>query len=383
MKAAAALLRRRPDLVTSVEWVGLSQPSAFGAPSPELPSYALWFDPYSPFGTAFDAVNRAGGEEFRPIRLSDFKTVPAVQAELAPYQYQLRWKLCQARGGRIGNPSLEVMESVYGEIAEYDAWALRALLGGAKKWSKPDAYRRYGTRLCELHLEQCYDLANWLVERKEDDAAAEIYRKWARGARDRVAVSNSVDWLVNYEYDRGRKQEAFRLAREAAGVYSHSGLTTLASLFERTGDLTGAETYYRKAWDRYKTSTALAWFYGQHRSEPALRAGIRRVERELFPKGLARLATAASPEPPKDGVLITEASPELHAARLKVGQIIVGLDGNRVRNVKQYCWIRWIAENDAPMILTIWDGERYLDVKVHPEDRSFGGGVDDYEPEMP
>jgi hypothetical protein len=381
--AAADLVRRRPDLVTAFMWVNLSQGTALGPASPALPPYALWFDPYSPFGTAFDAFNRAGRAQFRPLRRSDYATVPVAQAELAPYQYQLRWKLCQARGGRIVNPNpgLEVMEVVYAETAQYDAWALRALLSGAKKWSKPDAYRRYGTRLCDLLVDRCHELAAWLVEQEEDDAAAEIYRKWARGSRDRVEVSGEIEWLVNYEFDHGRRQEAFRLAREAAQVYSHSGLTLLASLFERTGDLTGAETYYRKAWDRYQGSLELGFFYHKHRSEPRLRAGIRRLERELFPNGLPRLAEPLPAEPPEDGVLITESSPRQLEAGLRIGQVIVGLDGYRARNLREYNWIRWLAEGDAPMTLTVWDGARYRVVKASPEDRTLGGSFDNYRPE--
>jgi tetratricopeptide (TPR) repeat protein len=272
------------------------------------------------------------------------------------------------------------MEAVYKETADYDAWALRALLSGAQKWSKPDAYRRYGTQLCDLLVERCHELAAWLVEQKEDDAAAEIYRKWARGARDRVEVSNGIAWLVDYEFDHGRTQEALRLAREAAQVYSHSGLTLLASLLERTGDLAGAEAYYRKAWDRYQGSLELVFFYHKHRSEPRLRAGIRRVERELFPDGLPRLAETPPLEKPVDGVLITESSPRQLEAGLRIGQIIVGLDGYRVRNLREYNWIRWLNDGNAPMTLLVWDGARYTVVKATPENRTFGGSFDDYRP---
>jgi hypothetical protein len=85
MKAASALVRARPDLVPAEEWVELSRSSPHGPPAPDLPAYALWFDPYSPFGTAFDSKARAAYEFFRPLRASDFKIVPPAQAEIAPY----------------------------------------------------------------------------------------------------------------------------------------------------------------------------------------------------------------------------------------------------------------------------------------------------------
>ncbi len=382
MTAASAFVRAHPELVPAIEWVELSQPTEHGPPAKDLVPYAIWFDPYSPFGTAFDAKGRTTNTFFRPLRVSDFKTVPPAQAEMAPYHYELRFRLAQSRGGRISDVSLEVMEPVYRDLADYDSWALNALADAAQKYSHPDDYRRYASRLCELTVESCYQLAHWLVERGETDEAAKVYRKWAAGARDRVSFANGVDWLVNYDYEHGRKDEAFRIAREAAAVYSADGLLTLARLLERTNDLTGAERSFRNVFDRYETATQyLIGFYRRHTDDPKLRPGMRKLEHEVLPDGFVRDLASSRVAPPIDGVLIKGSSPAVGEAKLQAGNVIVALDGYRVQNLKQYNWVRFLAPDDAPMNLTVWQVSRFIDVRANPAHRWFGANFENYTPD--
>jgi hypothetical protein len=384
MKQAAELVKRRPDLVTAAEWIGLSQPTPQGPPATDLPPYNIWFDPYAPIGTAFDPHNRAGNDSFRPFRVADFKSVRLAQAALAPYSHRLRWRVAQSRGGKMGNPGFDVIEPLYREFADYDAWALKDLVWYAGKFKKDDAYRRYATRLCGVLPDNCSGLADWLARRGEREEAAKAYRLWAAKARDRVGVANGISWLVNYEYDRGNKAEAFRLAREAAAVYSAGGLETLARLLEQSGDLTGAEREFRKMFERYETAGQyLVGFYSRHAHEPRLRPGMRRLEKEIFPDGLARMETSALKDPPTDGVLIAGSSPAAAAAGLKQGHVVVALDGYRVRTLPQYHWIRFLSPLTAPMALSVWETNRYLEIRAQPEDRWFGVPLENYRPERP
>jgi hypothetical protein len=381
MTAASALVRAHPELVPAFEWVGLSLGTELGPPAKDLVAYALWFDPYSPFGTAFDAKGRTTNTSFRPLRVSDFKTVPPAQAEMAPYHYELRFRLAQSRGGRISDVNLEVMEPVYRDLAEYDGWALRALAEAAEKYKHPEDYRRYASRLCELNVESCYPLARWLVDRGELDEAAKVYRKWVADARDRVSVSNGVEWLANYEYDHGRRDEAFRLAREAASVYSATGLLTLARLLERTQQLPGAEHVFRDVFDRYETeSQYLIGFYRRHVADARLRPGMRQLEHEVFPDGLVRDQASSRVSPPIDGVLIKGSSPTVAEARLQPGNVIVALDGYRVQNLRQYNWVRFLAPDDAPMNLAVWQGSGFADVRANPPQRWFDADFENYKP---
>ena len=349
MKAASGLVRARPDLVSANEWVQLTIPTPYGSPAKDLAPYSLWFDPSSPFGTAFDARARQGTNNFRPLRNSDFRVVSTAQADIAPYQYVLRWRLCQSRVGPTSKPGFEVIEPIYREIAEYDTWALEALAWAANKASRPEDYRRYVSRRCDLTADTCAEFADWLVKRGESEEAAKVYRSWISGARDRVTVSNGVDWLVNYDYDHGRKDEALRIAREAAEVYSANGLQTLGRLLEQTGDLAGAERSFRNLFDRYDTTSQfLIGFYRRHANDSVLRPRIKKLEQEVFPDGLEHSKGAETPSPPVDGVFIAGSSTPVADAGLQAGNIIVALDGYRVRNLKQYNWVRFLAPDDAP-----------------------------------
>jgi hypothetical protein len=189
---------------------------------------------------------------------------------------------------------------------------------------------------------------------------------------------------VTYDCDHGRKEEAFRLAREAAATYSGAGLGTLARLLERTGDLVGAERYFRAIFDRYESSPQfLIGFYRRHVEDPGLRSGLRRLEVEVFPRGLARARGEATPSPPEDGVLITGSSPSLAEAGLQPGNVIVALDGYRVRDLRPYNWIRFLSPHDAPMRLTVWAGAGVREIQAHPRERWFDATMENYRPDHP
>ena len=380
MKTISELLRSRPDYFTAREWVDLMQPGPHGPPPPGLATYGLWFDPYSPFGTAYDAKDRAGYYTFRPLRTADFKAIPPAQAEIAPYDYSLRWRLAQSRGGPTSNPTFEATEAVYHDLAEYDAWALAALVASAKKYERKPEYRQYVARRCELIVDSCAELGDWLVQQGEDEEAAKVYRKWVVGARDEVAVSNGIGWLVNYDYDHGRKDEAFKLARRAAAVESAEGRLVLARLLEQTGDLKAAEASYRAVFDHYEgASQYLIGFYRRHANDPAVQPRVRALEREIFPNGLEPLTALASA--PTDGVLIAGTSPAVQEAGLRQGSVIVGLDGHRVRDLRQYNWIRFLAPDGTPMSLRVWDGSHMVDVTANPKERWFSADFRNYKPD--
>ncbi len=377
---AVAILMSRPDLATATQWVRLSAPHTFGAPR-DIPSYALWFDPYSPFGTAYDARDRACEVAFRSSRNDDYKVVGSAQAEIAPYQYDLRFRLVQWRSGKHNMMNLEIQEPIYAGIADYDAWALDALAQEAAKRGKDEKYRLYAGRLCDLDVERCRKLAKWLAAHKEDDQAAAVFRRWAKTARDRVEVSNEIEWLVDYEYEHGRKAEAYRLAREAAATYSSRGLAALGALCERDGDIPGAEAAFARDWERYEDSMHLLDFYRRHQGIPKLEGRLQRLETSVFPGGLQKVDSAATgSEAPRDGVFFNGSSAALVAARLAPGQVVVGLDGYRVRNVKQYLWIRSLGSEDAPLTLDVWTGNGYARLAAHPEKRIFGVDMETYRP---
>jgi hypothetical protein len=59
------------------------------------------------------------------------------------------------------------------------------------------------------------------------------------------------------------------------------------------------------------------------------------------------------------------------AVKLEVGQIIVGLDGYRVRTFDQYMVVNEFTD-DPHMRLLVWSGKEYFEIDTKLEGRKFG-----------
>jgi hypothetical protein len=222
----------------------------------------------------------------------------------------------------------------YGPTLGWATGPISYLSGLAK--DRPAERRKWTTRLCEAEPEYCDALADALVDAKEEKEAAEVYRRWRREAIDRVRVSNKVGWIVEYDRTHGREAEAWEIAREAAGVYSEVGLRTLAELAEKTDRLDVAETNFRSVAERYSSTDLLYDFYTRQ-----VASGKSRFEkprdalfRQLFPDGPERMVQMPV-EPPQDGVIVSNLGAPTLEAGLKERDIIVGLEGFRVRSRPQ------------------------------------------------
>jgi hypothetical protein len=49
---------------------------------------------------------------------------------------------------------------------------------------------------------------------------------------------------------------------------------------------------------------------------------------------------------------------------LKKGDVIVVLNGYRIRTRNQYMWVRAIAGVEEPMRLVVWNGSKYIEVET-------------------
>jgi len=106
-------------------------------------------------------------------------------------------------------------------------------------------------KVCDVSAPDCATLADWLQSRERFPEAAAAYEEYFRRGLDRVAVSNSVGWIVRYYQRSGRLRDARRIAEMAAGVGSARGMRALAGLRDREGDHEGAAALYRRILDRY------------------------------------------------------------------------------------------------------------------------------------
>lgn len=99
-----------------------------------------------------------------------------------------------------------------------------------------------------------------------------------------------------------------------------------------------------------------------------------RSPRRVFPQGLERLSERPDGTPPTDGVLIDGDSRTLEKAGLRGADIIVGLDGYRVRSLEQYDAVHEFQARVSTvreMRLRVFRQTQYLDLAPQILGRGF------------
>ncbi len=213
--------------------------------------------------------------------------------------------------------------------------------------------------------------------RKSDAAAA--YQQWFDKEMDRVAVSNDMEWLVNYYYDHGQQGKAMAIAKECAEVYSSTGLNTMLNLLVRMGQFDRAEEYGRKIQERYNDSEPLIGFYSTMagKGDPDFKAKLDASIQPVFPEGLKRVTLPSFEGLPKKGIRFSTTNSAMRANGLSSDQVIVALDGYQVENTAQYTRVRWFSKS-PDMTFIVWDANAYREVKAHQPGRLFGVDILDY-----
>jgi hypothetical protein len=103
------------------------------------------------------------------------------------------------------------------------------------------------------------------------------------------------------------------------------------------------------------------------------------MTKEAFPKGLERLDPSLMSGYPTDGVFILKTTPEAERRGLKTGDIIVGLDGYRVRTRRQYALIR-LFSYEPQMSLLVFRHPRYTELKPRVPWRHLGVEMRSHKP---
>ena len=203
------------------------------------------------------------------------------------------------------------------------------------------------------------------------------YENGVARSNDAVGISIYCKWLVNYYYDNGREAEAFALAKRAAEVYSAGGLKTLAALLEKSGDLAGAEEYFKRNRERYDQIGPLFNFYERHSEKAEYQARFEELAVQLFPEGLREVDLSDFTLKPEKGVIILSSSQKLREYGLASGDIIVAIDGYQVDNLEQYYIVR--DKSDEPQVrFIVWHKNRYLNVDAKLKNRKFGVDIETY-----
>ena len=369
------LVATHPQALTLGRWNKISGPllRAAAANPVELKSLAPmlgWFGPAFPRGTAYDSRSREGQGQLMSRPREELEALK----QIAPYDPSvLRAHL---RRTTNSHPTREQTIAQFNELSGYNVWAMQMIADAVV--DDPVHYQRVYGLICRYRPDSYINLGNYLRDRGDDAGAARAYQNAVDHAPDRVWVSNSCDWLINYYFDHDRKDDAFRVAKEAAEVYSAGGLAAMASLLERSGDLAQAEEYFRKIDERYEGENELAVFYVRNRDRsPEYAKAARAATAKAFPDDLEPVKISDLSAPPRDGVALTRGSALAQQLGLGVGNVLVAIDGYRIRNKAQYYFVRAL-KRDPMITYIVWKMDHYVEVKGKVPRRSLGVRIADY-----
>jgi hypothetical protein len=353
------LIEAHPELITAANWTLLMERWGNSEVPYGVPHSSTWFESLIPNGTAYDAKHRIFGVGHSLL------AQPRLLDELRAAAPFLREPLLELMRIRFGaKPALDRLEREVGPLAEYDRTVNVRLAAAAG--DDLERYGPIGRRMCAMVADDCDRIAEYLLDHDRESEAAAQFRYFAEHARDRVRVSNQVRWLVLYDYDNGRVEQATKLADEVAEVYSYTGLVTKAALLERMEKFDAAEALLQTASTRYERSVELTTFY-LRRMRTA--AGLKKFEAvskplvaKVFLNGLERLAGKLPDSPPSDGVRITHAAHHGLAAGLADGDIIIAVDGVSVHNYWQFQIVREMTD-DPDMAFVVFRNGKYFEVR--------------------
>lgn len=373
--AAGNLARNRPYVMTNDVWGSLFEKPDFAAVPAGLPVPTNWFAPYFPAGTAYDP-RRIYGPGYH-LRV-DRPRIEQLKA-LAPFERDLVLRAADLALGP--KPSAEALQAAIGQLAEYDTRAAWKVARAAM--DRPEFYVSYVSNIAEtMSPDDYYWVAEYLGDHGRDAEAFTAFERYCQIARDRVGVSVNTTRFAVPIYRSGEHVRALQMAKEAAEVNSFSGLVAYGALLDLSGDTLHAEMLYRRAVDRYGSehSGELLAFLMRHQADhPVYAADSKRLMGQIFPNGWERAHADRLAGPPDAGLRIRTAGQLGERAGLRVGDVIVAVDGIRVRDLEQYAVMKF--QSWAPAIqFCVWRGDRYLDLTTNLRHTWFYNRLVEYKP---
>jgi tetratricopeptide (TPR) repeat protein len=329
-----------------------------------------WFTPAVTHGTALGAMSREPKDGWPPAQMDQLYAIAPLQIIVAQSEVKRLYgdHFTSAQYEKTMGPLLDYYTSVIDQAKDATdlTFDQRVTLAEKSAAIDPDNY---------------YQLAHLYQENQKDDKAAEAYQKWFDGSSDRVSVSNSMEWLVNYYYDHGQTDKAMAIAKDTAEVYSEVGLETMMRLQERMGQLDQAEDYAQKINERYSDSGPLARLYKVNvdKGTAGYQAKFDQLAATVFPQGMKKVTLSNFSGPPTSGMQFGETSGAMQAAGLSSDQVIVALDGYAVGGTAQFTFVRALTDSPA-MDFIVWDGQAYREIKANRPGRRFGVSTQDYHP---
>jgi tetratricopeptide (TPR) repeat protein len=376
MRDAVKICNDQPQLVSPANWVLLAANAGNVMPEPPPPAKD-WFQPSLPEGSAFDFEHRIYALHLPalPPGGKDYKSFWETMVARAPYDYDI------LRSDVASNPGTllpaEREKQAYKGISEFNVHAMRKIASHLTKDAK--AFASAMSLVCALDPDEYLTVAKILADAGLNVEAAVAYQAAFDKASDRVAMANNSDWIVNYYFDQGRKEDALKIATHAAEVYSGRGLETAGKLMERMEKWSEATAYYAAILERYDSPGPLMRFALRSKDrDPAMADLYQKMMDSKFPGGLKKVSFADFTDEPDKGVRFSGQSYHTRKWKLDEGDIIVALDGVLVESFPQYDMVRCLQPDTTPLALIIWDGVKYRELSAQVPERRFGCAMDTF-----
>ncbi len=366
------LLSQKPQVCNVWAWSWINRRSDLGAYPSDMPNLTRWFKPGLPPGTIFDLDRRC--HAIRNLRAQAAQLYREGH-QRAPFDWPIAYEYAEQVELKQ-KLTAEELAAIFDPLGVYNIKAMKLVARRYKK-EAPDKYIALARKICIQDPDYYFDLGDYLVALEREDEAVAAYEKGVARANDAVGVSNNCKWLVNYYYDNGRKQEAFALAQRAAEVYSADGLMTMAGLLEKSGDLSGAEGYFKRNKERYDLIGPLFNFYERNSQNPEYQTKLEELTTRLFPEGMRQVDLSDFQQKPEKGVIILSWSRKLSENGLASGDIIVAVDGYQVDNLDQFYIVRDKVD-DPQVSFIVWHKNRYLHIDAKLKNRRFGVDIETY-----
>ena len=286
----------------------------------------------------------------------------------------------QKRLHRAEDVSGEALKRICAPLLDFNLKALKTLAewhhyhGSQQVEEKIDLLRR----ICRIDPDEYFMLGKTLAGLGRDEEAAHAYQQGVDKALSRVNMANQTEWLVFYYYDQGKEEKAREIAEMSAKVGSYIGFRTMARLHEKMNDLTGAETYYRKITERYNDPAILIRFFQKHESNPAFRSKSDELIREIFPDGLESVTVEDAAGPPAEGLVFVKSEGWMRQHRLKIGDVVVAVNGVRVKNKPQFLAAAAYRSQSPTGHMIVWHNGQYLEVKTRRQFIYISSAVEPY-----
>lgn len=135
---------------------------------------------------------------------------------------------------------------------------------------------------------------------------------------------------------------------------------------------------FNKIAERYGKPEALHQFYGRHPEFTEERdKAIAAAQLEALVKSLPKVALSDFKAPPEDGALLTSTSPKATEVGLSKGDVIVAVDGYRVRSSAQYLKVNGLTDNPKIQLI-VWSNGGYREIVAEVPGRHFDFVIRDY-----